>query len=198
MSWQEKLGDLVLGFGLSGVVASALPDHWQRRARERLGDFNPYNVIAGNHDLMRAARLAWVRAAFDVFDAASKTIDAGYSEFDRSDTLRFEKLARSALMKTRSDALDRRTNPGDSPIDHHLEIIIQGTSEFVAPGENRALGQSLTHDFDKTLAALTGWPVNEMPPIFAHIAHAGLPTIDKGANRQFNELVFAAFAELLK
>ncbi len=198
MSWHEKLGDLVLGSGLSNVVASALPDHWQRRARERLGDFNPYNVIAGNHDLMRAARLAWVRAAFDVLDAARKTIDAGYSEYDRSTSLSFEKLAHNVLLKVRSDALDRRTNPGDSPIDYHLEIIIQGTSEFVAPGKNRVLGQSLTHDFDNTLAALTGWPLNEMPPIFTHIAQAGLPTVDKGGNRQFNELVFAAFAELLK
>ena len=39
MSWQEKLGDLVLG-GLGGVIANALPQHWQRRARERLSDFN--------------------------------------------------------------------------------------------------------------------------------------------------------------
>ena len=147
---------------------------------------------------MRAARLAWVRAASDVLDAAKDEIDAGYSKFDRSDTLRFEKLARSALLKIRSDTLDRRTVPGDSPIDHHLEIIIKGTSEFVTPGENNELDQSLTLRFDRTLAALTGWPVNEMPPIFAHIAHSGLPTIDKSANRAFGELVFAVFAELLK
>ena len=55
MDWQEKLGDLVLG-GLAGTLGSALPEHWRRRVRERLGDFNPYNVIAGNHDLLRAAR----------------------------------------------------------------------------------------------------------------------------------------------
>lgn len=48
------------------------------------------------------------------------------------------------------------------------------------------------------MAALTGWPVRKLPPIFAQIAHAGLPTIDKSTNRKFSELVFAAFAELLK
>jgi len=67
-----------------------------------------------------------------------------------------------------------------------------------APGENSPLDQSLNNDFDRTLAALTGWPVRKLPPIFAQIAHAGLPTIDKSTNRKFSELVFAAFAELLK
>ncbi len=198
MNWLEKLGDLMFVGGLGGVIASALPQHVQRRVRERLGDLNPYNVISGNHDLMRATRLAWVRAAFDVLDAAKETIDAGYSQFDRSDTLRFEKHARGVLMKIRSDTLDRRANPGNSPIDHHLEMIIQGTSEFVAPGGNSLLDQSLTDDFDRTLAALTAWPVRKLPPIFAQIAQTGLPTIDQSTQRKFSELVFAAFAELLK
>ncbi len=73
MDWQDKLGDLFLG-GLAGTLGSALPPHWRRRVRERLGDFNPYNVIAGNHDLMRAVRLAWVRAAFDVLEAGKKVL----------------------------------------------------------------------------------------------------------------------------
>lgn len=72
MNWLEKLGDLMVVGGFSGVIASALPQHIQRRARERLSDLNPYNVISGNHDLTRAARLAWVRAALDVLKAANK------------------------------------------------------------------------------------------------------------------------------
>lgn len=75
MDWQEKLGDLVLG-RLAGTLGGALPEHWRRRVRERLGDFNPYNVIAGNHDLMRAVRLAWVHAAFDVLEAGKKSAEA--------------------------------------------------------------------------------------------------------------------------
>ncbi len=37
MDWQDKLGDLVLG-GLAGTLGSALPPHWRRLVRERLGD----------------------------------------------------------------------------------------------------------------------------------------------------------------
>jgi len=33
MNWLEKLGDLMVVGGFSGVIASALPQHIQRRAR---------------------------------------------------------------------------------------------------------------------------------------------------------------------
>ncbi len=203
MDWQDKLGDLVLG-GLAGTLGSALPEleHWRRRVRERLGDFNPYNVIAGNHDLMRAVRLAWVRAAFDVLEAGKKSAEAlpaaAHGEFNQSAIVRFEALARKNLEKIRFDALDRRTDPGNSPIDRHLQRIMQGASEYVAPGEHHTLDQTLTQEFNATLAALTEWPVHEIPAIFGRIARDGLPTLDGGAKRNFGELVFAAFAELLK
>ena len=201
MDWQEKLGDLVLG-RLAGTLGGALPEHWRRRVRERLGDFNPYNVIAGNHDLLRAARLAWVRAAFDVLEAGKKSAEAlpaaARGEFNQSAIVRFEALARENLEKIRFDALDRRTDPGNSAIDQHIQRIMHGTSEYVAPGEHRTLDQTLTQEFNATLAALTGWPVHEIPAIFGQIARDGLPTLDGGAKRNFGELVFAAFAELLK
>ncbi|MEQ1815170.1 MAG: SUMF1/EgtB/PvdO family nonheme iron enzyme [Nitrosomonas sp.] len=201
MDWQDKLGDLVLG-GLAGTLGGALPEHWRRRVRERLGDFNPYNVIAGNHDLLRAARLAWVRAAFDVLEAGKKSAEAlpaaARGEFNQSAIVRFEALARENLEKIRFDALDRRTDPRSSPIDQHIQRIMHGTSEYVAPGEHRTLDQTLTQEFNATLAALTGWPVHEIPAIFGQIARDGLPTLDGGAKRNFGELVFAAFAELLK
>ena len=201
MDWQEKLGDLVLG-GLAGTLGSALPEHWRRRVRERLGDFNPYNVIAGNHDLLRAARLAWVRAAFDVLEAGKKSAEAlpaaARGEFNQSAIVRFEALAREKLKEIRFKALDRRTDPENSAIDQHIQCIMQGASEYVAPDEHRTLDQTLTQEFNATLAALTGWPVYEIPAIFGRIARDGLPTLDGGAKRNFGELVFAAFAELLK
>ncbi|AEI99994.1 Sulphatase-modifying factor protein [Nitrosomonas sp. Is79A3] len=201
MDWQEKLGDLVLG-GLAGTLGGALPEHWRRRVRERLGGFNPYNVIAGNHDLLRAARLAWVRAAFDVLEAGRKSAEAlpaaARGEFNQSAIVRFEALAREKLKEIQSDAWDRRTDPGNSPIDRHIQRIMQGSSEHVAPGEIHTLDQTLTQEFNTTLAALTGWPVHEIPAIFEQIARDGLPTLDDGARRNFGELVFAAFAELLK
>jgi len=64
MNWLEKLSDLMFVGGFGGVIVSALPQHIQRRARERPSDLNPYNVISGNHDLTRVACLAWMRTAF--------------------------------------------------------------------------------------------------------------------------------------
>lgn len=199
MSWKQQLIDVVFFSGLGTVLAKALPQHWQRRANERLADFNPYSVITGNHDLLRAARLAWVMAALEMLDTAKDNAQSSGREFDQKNViLRFESVARQSLIKIRSDALDRRTHPGDSPIDHHLETTINGTSEFISPGESRSLVQPLTLGFDQTIAAITGWPVNEIPVMFRQIARDGLPTVDQGAKRPFGELVFAAFAEILK
>lgn len=194
MSWKQQLIDVVFFSGLGSVLAKALPDHWQRRANERLNDFNPFSVIAGNHDLLRAARLAWVQAALEVLDVVRKTAQSG----GQATVVRFEALARDAILKIRSEALDRRTDPGDSPIDHHLQTIIEGTSEFIAPGENKTQNQALTLDFDRTLAAITGWPVHELPPMVKQMARDGLPMMNNGPNRSFGEQVFAAFAEILK
>lgn len=199
MSWKQQLIDVVFFSGLGSVLAKALPDHWQRRASERFNDFNPFSVIAGNHDLLRAARLAWVQAALEVLDVARKSVQSSSSAFDHKDTVtRFEALARDAILKIRSEALDRRTDPGDSPIDHHLQTIIEGASEFIAPGKSKTQSQSLTLGFDQTLAAITGWPVHELPPMVKQMARDGLPMMNNGPNRSFGELVFAAFAEILK
>jgi formylglycine-generating enzyme required for sulfatase activity len=199
MSWKQQLIDVVFFSGLGSVLAKVLPEHWQRRANERLNDFNPFGVIAGNHDLLRAARLAWVQAALEVLDVARKTSQSGGQAFDDKNTvIRFEALARNAILRIRSEAFDRRTDPGDSPIDHHLQTIIEGTSEFIAPGKNKTQSQSLTLGFDQTLAAITGWPVRELPPMVKQMARDGLPMMNNGPNRSFAELVFAAFAEILK
>lgn len=197
MDWSGKLGDLVLG-GIGGVLSVAIPEHWRRRARERINDFNPWDVINGNHDLLRAARLAWVKAALDVLDAAKESADSASREFDSAKILPFEKLARETLLQIRHDALDLRTSPDASPIDRHIQVIMQGTSEFVAPGDDGGTDAELTQEFENTLAALTRYDVREIPGIFAQIARAGLPTIDGKVRRNFGDLVFAAFAELLK
>lgn len=92
MSWKKQLVDVVFFSGLGNVLAKALPEHWQRRAHERLNDLNPYSVIAGNHDLMRAARLAWVKAALEVFDNVRKNVQPNGHEADKlREILRFEK-----------------------------------------------------------------------------------------------------------
>ncbi|MCP5245766.1 MAG: SUMF1/EgtB/PvdO family nonheme iron enzyme [Burkholderiales bacterium] len=195
MSWKQSLVDLMLS---SGSVI--LPEDWKRKAITRLQDFNPYCVIATNQDLLRAARLAWVKAALEMLDTVKESAQSSGMAFDQKNgILRFEAIARQSLIKIRSDALDRCTHPGDSPIDHHLETTINGASEFISPGENRSLVQPLTLGFDQTIAAITGWPVHEIPAMFKQIARDGLPTVDQGEQRRpFGELVFAAFAEILK
>ncbi|GJL75726.1 SUMF1/EgtB/PvdO family nonheme iron enzyme [Nitrosomonas sp.] len=199
MSWKKQLVDVVFFSGLGNVLAKVLPEHWQRRVNERLNDFNPYSVIADNHDLMRAARLAWIKAALEVLDAAKESAQSSGRAFNqKNDILRFEAHARKKLYEIRSAALDRRPDPGVTAIDRHLKLIMQGTSEFVAPDEKSTLDQPLTLDFGKILAGITDWPVNEIPAMFIQIARDGLPTVDQGATRTFGELVFAAFAEILK
>ncbi|MDC8444940.1 MAG: hypothetical protein LV471_03320 [Nitrosomonas sp.] len=199
MSWKQQLIEEVFFSGLRSVLAKALPDYWQRRASERFNDFNPFSVISGNHDLLRAARLAWVQAALEMLDVVRKTSQSGGQAFDDKNTvIRFGALARNAILKIRTDTLDRCTNPGNSPIDHHLQTIIEGTTEFIAPGKSKTQSQSLTLGFDQTLAAITGWPAHELPPMVKQIARDGLSMMNNGSNRSFGELVFAAFAEILK
>lgn len=201
MSWLDKQIDLIFSgvLGLGGMFKNVLPEYWRRRARERLNDINPYSFIAGNEDLLRAARLAWIKAALEVLDTAKKNAQSSGRAFDQKNViLNYEAYAREKLYEIRSAALDRRTHPGVTPIDAHLKTIIEGTSEFIAPDENPAQNQSPTLDFDNTLAAITARPTNEIPAMIRQIARYGLPTVDQGAKRPFGELVFAAFAEILK
>ncbi|MDR4513122.1 hypothetical protein [Nitrosomonas sp.] len=87
MSWKQQLIDVVFFSGLGTVLAKALPEHWQRRTNERLGDFNPYNAIAGNHDLMRAARLAWIKAALEVLNTAKECAQSSGREFGQKNEI---------------------------------------------------------------------------------------------------------------
>jgi formylglycine-generating enzyme required for sulfatase activity len=198
MSWSDPLLNLVVK-GLGGVPNLMLPSDWKRQARERLNDFNPFRVIADNSDLLRAARLAWVEAARDVLNVAKSSVQSGGPAFDRqAEIVNFIVLAEKIMREIRQAALDRRTHPGINPIDRHLQIIIQGTSEFISPGDNTTHSQTLTQDFAQTLAAVCGRSARELPPMFTQIARNGIPMLNGGPNRSFGELVFAAFAEILK
>lgn len=198
MSWSDPLLNLVVK-GLGGVSNLMFPSHWKRQARERIKDFNPFRVVADNSDLLRAARLAWIEAAREVLNVAKSSVQPGGPAFDRqAEILNFIARAEKVMRKIRQTTLDRRTHPGDNPIDRHLQTIIQGTSEVISPGDTTAQSQTLTQDFTQTLAAICGWPQQEVPPMFTQIARNGIPMPNGGPNRSFGELVFAAFAEILK
>lgn len=66
-----RIFDAVLSAAPS-FVASAIPEHVRKRALARWDDLSPFGAISANHDLIRAARLAWIEAAFAVLDAAEK------------------------------------------------------------------------------------------------------------------------------
>jgi tetratricopeptide (TPR) repeat protein len=178
--------------GLPAAAKALVPDHLRRRAAAQFGDLNPFKTISANHDLVRALRIAWVEAACDVLDAARP------QEAADGEVARFEALARRELMTLRDAAFDRREHPGESAIDAHLDHVLQGVPEFVAPGIDRHSARPITGSFARTLAALTRWDAREVPSVFGQIAEAGLPIHGGGPPRAFGDLVFAAFAELIK
>ncbi|MBB5759515.1 hypothetical protein HNR00_004249 [Methylorubrum rhodinum] len=197
MDWLGKLLDMVTG-GLPSAAAGLCPDHLKRRWLARLGDANPFASISANHDLVRATRLAWIEAALEVLDEARQRAWDPEWRGAAADIERFETEARERLLDARDLALDRRREPVASPIDAHVDAIVNGVPEFVAPGRDPGLGDAVTAAFPGVLAALAGWPPESVPAVFGRIAAAGLPMPGQGPNRAFGELVFAAFAEILK
>lgn len=196
MSFLESLGDIAFS-GLAGVLAGVIPDHVKRRALARLDDRNPFKSISANHDLVRATRLAWIEAAQDVIAVARSQASSSDWRGQSADIVRFADLIDDALLDSRDHALDRRKSPGPSPIDAHVQAVIDGVPELMSPGEHVGIGASVTDGFPSVLAGLTGWPPNEVPSIFGDVARTGLP-LAGGGQRAFGELVFAAFAELIK
>jgi tetratricopeptide (TPR) repeat protein len=197
MGWTNKIVDLAAG-GLPSAAMALVPEHLKRRWQERLGDHNPFKTISANHDLVRATRLAWIEAAQAVLKEAREYAPAG--EFrateDRSET--FDRLVSECLLDIRDHALDRRKDPGVSPIDGHVEAIINGVPELVALGDHVGIGGPVTSHFGAVLSALSGWDQREIPRVVLQVAELGLLPPGGGRARPFGELVFAAFAEIVK
>lgn len=196
MDWLGKLLDIGLG-GLPSSLVSIIPEDAKRRARARLEAHNPFSQISVNHDLLRAARLAWFEAAEKIVRAATDMARQAEWKRDATDIESVAKLALTQIATARDIALDRMRDPGTSPIDRHIEAVIRGVPEFVAPGNSRTLEKAVSEAFVEVLASFTGWPRAEIPPVFGQLAQEGLP-VRGGANRAFGELMFAAFAELIK
>ncbi len=197
MGWVGKLFDIGFG-GLPKAAVALCPDHLKRQWRERLNDHNPFKTISANHDLVRATRLAWIEAAQEVLAKSRQTAAQIEWQSSAATIQTFDELIAKMLVVVRDHALDRRTAPGPSPIDAHMEDIIAGVPEFVSTGSQENSGRSVTGGFTETLAALSGWSILEVPPVFGQTARAGLAPRGGGTPRPFGELVFASFAELIK
>jgi len=196
MDWVQKLLDTALQ-GMPSAVIALIPEHLRKQWQERLGDYLPFKDISANHDLVRATRLAWIDAAQMILREAQTATSAVLERQDAA-VRDFHPIVLEALLDARDVALDRRNHPGQSPIDDDVAAIVAGVPELIAPGEHAGIGQSVTSRFVVALSGLSGWPVAEIPPIYARIAAEGLVTGDSGPRRPFGELVFAAFAEIIK
>lgn len=197
MAWLGTLLDTVVG-GLPAAAVALCPEHLKRQWLERLADNNPFATISDNHDLVRATRLAWIEAAQDVLKAVRARQSDPEWHAQNASVSAFDDTIRDILLDARDHALDRRKAPGRSPIDAHVEAVIAGVPEHVRPDEHTARGASVSADFTETLAALSGWTVREIPSIYRDIAERGLAPLGGGPARPFGELVFAAFAEIIK
>jgi tetratricopeptide (TPR) repeat protein len=187
MDWSGLLLDLVKG-GL-GAAAGALPQHWRRDALARFNDANPFRSIARNDDLLRACRLAWIEAALRIVDAAK--------DAPGTDVKTVVKSARQKLKKARSIVFNRDIALAPSPIDDHLQAIMNGVAEPVAGAGPKAEANKITRGFAATFCAVIDWPLDQLPSVFKTSAALGL-AVKGGAPREFGELAFAEFAEILK
>ncbi len=189
--WFEKIAELGFG-GLSKAAKAVIPDHLRKEALARLDEVLALKQTSVNHDLVRATRLAWIAAALDII--AAVRVAAG----TQLEVGRVSELAVTKLRQARAIAFDRDEDPLLSPIDRHVEALMRGVPEFVAPQGSHAAAQAVTAEFEVVLAGIAGWPLAEMPAIFRQAAASGLPIKGGGSRRSFGELVFAKFAEILK
>jgi tetratricopeptide (TPR) repeat protein len=194
--WGEKLLDLVCG-GAPALV-KALPAHWRRQASERLKDFNPFATIAANEDLLRAMRLAWIEAALDVDAAVLRMTEVAEWRGGAMQAKAFSDFFRAQLRTLRHEACNRNVHPGSSAIDAHLNEVLVHVPDFIRAAAGPRPGEVLTRRFVSTLAAVTGWPEAEVPGLYGRLAEDGLPLEGRSSNRTFGELVFSAFAEVIK
>lgn len=193
MEWLGKFLGLV-----SSKIPAVIPDRVKNQWLERLNDHNPFKVIATNHDLVRATRLAWIKATLHIQEEVHALGHRGEARSSVAALNAFDAVLTSKLRDARHLAFDRREHPGSSPIDVHIEAIINSASEAVFPRDRGGIRESVTSSFNEVLAQLSGWEPGEIPEIYGQVALNGLRSYAGGPSRPFGELVFAAFAELIK
>ena len=183
--------------GLPKATASLFPDDVKRKLKARLEDFNLYQSISANHDLVRATRLAFVEATQAVFDEVQKRIKYK-SQKETKEIKKFDSVIRDKLFEIRKNAFERDRAVGTSPIDACVEAVINGVPELVSLGNANNIGKEVSAQFITILSELSGWSEQEIPEIYTRFAIYGLTIKGGGQARPFGELMFAAFAELIK
>jgi tetratricopeptide (TPR) repeat protein len=191
MSLGDLLTNVISGF-LSNGAAQVVPDQWKRRAKSKLADWKFWEQIKGNHDLTRAFRLAWIVAAKEVLKEARRC------EPQDRDVRYFSEIAYKEFDAIRWQMDDRRAAISPSPMDRHLQEVLIGVAEYIDPAGVKSSPDTLNHNFVDVLSELTGLERDLVPNSILQIASAGVVTKNYPQPRPFNELVFAAVAEIFK
>ncbi len=192
MDWGEKIVDVVLA-GLPKAALAAFPEDRRRQLTAKAKQYVGAGEISTNHDLIRAGRFAWIRAARLMMKAVNDipTSEAG-------DIRGFGAITGEALDAIEKAAFRRDSDVSSSPIDRHLPAIMLGASELIWPGgQDDRRQRDVNESFSTDLHLLAYREPGEAPGIYGQVARQGL-TSHGGHARSFGELVFAAFAEMLK
>lgn len=193
--WGEEIFGTVLG-GLP-AVNKLVPRRFRQRAIARLNDVNPFASIAANEDLLRALRLAWIEAALQIDCSVVQTCATPEWASQSRDIQRFSTVLITGLRALRAEAFDRDVHPGHAPMDRHLRELVVDLPATMT-GNRAAAGEAMTESFRENVAAVSGWPIHEVPSLHEQIARQGLPVPGASSRRTFGDLVYAVFAETIK
>ncbi|MEM1378131.1 MAG: tetratricopeptide repeat protein [Pseudomonadota bacterium] len=187
----DCLGEIAIEKAVLFMPAS-MRARLQRRGKAALNDLRGSHDIASNEHLTRAARFAWIEATKAIL--AVTATDKNRS----ADQIKVEKLLKPELSKLHAEACNPNATLTTSPIDVHVDELTWGLANFVAPGAEKPEPRTLNDGFAETIAKLTGWPICELPAIYAQLANSGIAQGKSAPVRDFATLVFAKFADLLK
>jgi len=154
-----------------------------------------YKTPANDH-LRRALRLSWIKAATTVFDDRIAWAEE-YPSATGAETLKrfvpqFDAVKKEVL--DRNCKLNNQGSIGSSPIDAHLDLLIENISD---PLSGRDLEADPSELFTRTLAQLTGVEADEIPSVLVQGAINGLVSSD-GSSRDFAHLFADEFALVIQ
>jgi tetratricopeptide (TPR) repeat protein len=186
-----------IAVGALGAVGAVIPDDLKQKLRYTLRDYNPWDKVKTNHDLIRSVRLAWIAAALRVVDAG-KTAAKGLPDLRAHDLRAIANQLKAELKSARYAALTRDAAVSAHPIDRVAAIVLGGAPEHVGGGDVATGERAINEGFAPIVAAVIGCPIAEIPGELVGIAKNGLAGSAREPPHSFASLVFKEFAEIIK
>ncbi len=195
------LGEGLFGGILGGVpkyLLERVPEHLRKDVAARLKDRLFGASVSSNHDLVRAYRRSWVTAARMVGNEARSLAAIAEYRSQAEDHKSFLDVFDRELDRIRAVAFNTERDPGVSPVDVDVHLVLSRMPEFVAGGAaGDVVTAPVTRSFRGIVSDITGWDEASIPLVLGQIAEHGISS-EGGAPRSFGTLVFGAFAELIK